>query len=43
MTFCLGKGCSFGLLCMSFVKVYRFVCVCASLLVLGVGRGIRLY
>ena len=26
MTACLGKSCSFGLLCVSFVNVYQFVC-----------------
>ena len=26
MTTCLGKSCSFGLLCLSFVTVYEFVC-----------------
>ena len=30
MTTCLGKSCSFGLPCVSFVNVYQFVCVCAS-------------
>ena len=29
MTFCLGKTCSFGLLCVSFLNVSS-VCVCAS-------------
>ena len=33
MTTCLGKSCSFGLLSMSFVNVYEFVCVLLSLLV----------
>ena len=28
MTTCLGEGCSFGLLCVSFVSVYQNVCVC---------------
>ena len=27
MTTCLRKSCSFGLLCMSSVNIYRFVCV----------------
>ena len=27
MTTCLGKSCSFGLLCLSFVKVYQFLCL----------------
>ena len=26
MTTCLGKSCSFGLLCACFVNVYKFVC-----------------
>ena len=26
MTTCLGKSCSFGLLCVSFENVYQFVC-----------------
>ena len=26
MTTCLGKSCTFGLLCVSFVNVYLFVC-----------------
>ena len=26
MTTCLGKSCSFGLLCVHFVNVYEFVC-----------------
>ena len=26
MTTCLGKSCSFGLSCVSFVNVYQFVC-----------------
>ena len=30
MTTCLVKNCSFGLLSLSFVNVYQFVCVCAS-------------
>ena len=30
MTTCLGKNCSFGLLCVSFVKVYQSLCVCPS-------------
>ena len=40
MATCLGKGCSFGLLCVSFVNAFQFVCVFLSLLVLSVGRGI---
>ena len=40
MTTCLGKSCSFGLLCMSFVNVYDFVYVLFSLLLFGVGCGI---
>ena len=27
MTTCLGKSCSFGLLCVFFVKDYQFACV----------------
>ena len=27
MTICLGNSCSFGLLCVSFMNVYQFVCV----------------
>ena len=27
MTTCLRKSCSFGLLCVSFVNVYQFLCV----------------
>ena len=27
MTTCLGKSCSFGVLCVSFVNVYQFLCV----------------
>ena len=34
MTTCLGKSCILGLLCVSFVNVYQFVCVLLSLLVL---------
>ena len=30
MTTCLGKSCSFSLLCVSFVNVYQFLCVCPS-------------
>ena len=30
MTTCVGKSCTFGLLYLSVVKVYRFVCVCVS-------------
>ena len=40
MTTCLGKNCSFSILCMSFVNVYEFVCVFLSLLALRVGCGI---
>ena len=43
MITCLGKRCSFGLLCVSFVNMYQLVCVLLSLLVLRVGCGIRLY
>ena len=43
MTTCLGKNCSFGLLCVSFVNVYLFLCELLSVLVLRVGRGIELY
>ena len=35
MTTCLGKSCSFDLLCVSIVKVCRFMCVLLSLLVLS--------
>ena len=28
MITCLGKNCLFGLLCVSFVNVYKFMCVC---------------
>ena len=38
--YCLGKSCSFGLLCVSFVNVCLCVCAFASLLVLRVGCGI---
>ena len=31
MSTCLGKSCSFGLLCVSFVNVYKFVCILLSL------------
>ena len=34
MSTCLGKSCSFGLLCVSFVNVYQFVRAILSLLVL---------
>ena len=30
MTTCLGKSYSFGLLCVSFVNVNQFFCVCSS-------------
>ena len=40
MTTCLGKSCSYGLLCVSFVNIYPFVCVLLSLLVLRVGVGL---
>ena len=30
MTTCLGKCCSFSFLCVSFVNVHEFLCVCAS-------------
>ena len=41
LTTCLGKSCSFGLLCMCFVKVYQFcVCVFLSFFILRVGCGI---
>ena len=39
MTICLGKSCSFGLHCVSFVNVNQFVCV-FSLLISRVGCGI---
>ena len=31
MTACLGKSCSFGLLCVSFVNVYQLLCMCVLL------------
>ena len=31
MTTCFGKSCSFNLLCVSFVDIYRFVCALLSL------------
>ena len=37
MTTCLAKICEFGLLCVSCVNVYHFVCVHLSLLVLRMG------
>ena len=40
MTICLEKSCSFGVLCVAFVKVYQFVYVLLSRLVLRVGYGI---
>ena len=39
MTICLGKSWSFDLLCVSFVNVYQFVCVCFHHLVLQVDVG----
>ena len=30
MTTCLGKSCSFGLSCVSFVNVYQFLCASFS-------------
>ena len=39
MTTCLGKRCSFGLLCVSFVTVYQIVCVCSSF-PFGINGGI---
>ena len=30
MTTCLGKSCSFCLLCVPSVNAYQFVCVCVS-------------
>ena len=42
MTTYLEKSCSFGLLCMSFLNIYKFVCVLLSLLVLRVGCEILL-
>ena len=38
MTTSLGKSCSFGELCVSFLNVYRFVCVCAFFLFSFEGR-----
>ena len=43
MTTYLEKSCLFGLLCVSYVKVYQFVCVLLSLLILRVGCGNWLY
>ena len=40
MTICLGKTCSFRLLCVSFVNVYQFVGVIISYLALRAGFGI---
>ena len=40
MTTCLGKSCSFDVLCAYFVNVYEFVCVLLSFLVLGPDLGI---
>ena len=40
MTTYLGKSCSFGLLYVSFVNVYEFVCAHLYFLVLRVGYGI---
>ena len=37
MNICLGKNCSFGLPCMSFMNVYQFVYVVLSFLALRVG------
>ena len=37
MTTCLVKNCSFGLLCLSFVKVFRGLC--ALLFPFGIERG----
>ena len=28
MVICMGKSCSFGLPCVSFINVYQFACVC---------------
>ena len=42
MTTCLGKGCSFDLLCVSFVNVYQFVCVFLSILALVLRVGYRI-
>ena len=39
MTTCLGKSSLFGLLCVSFVSVYQFVCVVLSHLILRAGSG----
>ena len=43
MTSYFGKSWSFGLLCMSFEKVYHFMCVLLSRLVMRVRGGIRFY
>ena len=46
MTICLGKSCSFKLLCTSFMNVYECVCVCVCvllfLLVFTLGCGISI-
>ena len=43
MATCLGKSCSFDLLCVSFVKVYQSACMLLSPLVLRVGCWISQY
>ena len=43
MTTYLGKSCSFGILCVSFVNLNQFECVFLSLLVVRVGCGLWLY
>ena len=43
MTTCLGKSCSFGLPCVSFVNCCLFMYLVISLLVLRTGYGVRLY
>ena len=40
MAACLGKSCSFGLMCLSFVNIYEFMCVLLFHLVLSVECGI---
>ena len=43
MTTRLGKRCSFGLLCVSFVNVYQFVCALLSHLVSRVGLDLIVF
>ena len=41
MTICLGKSCSFGLLCVSFVNLYKSVCVFVAPALAGCDIGVR--